>query len=103
MRLLVIGLAAFLLVGLVTGCGSVSAPAPTVSVPVPTLTEVGLQAPEIDFTTELKAAEPIMPDLGEIDVIDLELPLDQLVDSIDVGEYVSPSLDSFDLSLSSNK
>ena len=71
-----------LLVGLVVGCRRVSLP----------------EAPELDFAVELEALEPITPDLGDIDVGNVELPLD-LLGGIEVETDVSPPLASFDLSL----
>ena len=71
-----------LLVGLAVGCGRASQ----------------LEAPELDFGSELEALEPITPDLGDIDVGNVELPLD-LLGTIEVVTDVSPPLSSFDLSL----
>ena len=72
-----------LLVGLVIGCGRVSVP----------------EAPELDFAVELEALEPITPDLGDIDVGNVELLLD-LLGTIEVVTDVSTPVSSFDLSLS---
>ena len=71
-----------LLVGLGVGCRSASP----------------LNAPEMDFTAELETLEPLTPDLGEIDVGNVELLLD-LLGTIEVETDVSPPLSSFDLSL----
>jgi len=71
-----------LLAGLEVGCSS-----------TPPLT-----APELDFSSELEALEPITPDLGDIDVGNVELPLD-LLGTIEVVTDVSPPVSSFDLSL----
>ena len=73
-----------LLVSLAVGCGR--APLP--------------EAPELDFAVELEALEPIIPNLGEIDVGYVEPPLD-LLGTIEIETDVSPSLASFDLSLPS--
>lgn len=82
-KLLVFSLIMLLLsVGLGVGCGRASV----------------LNAPELDLTAELEALEPITPDLGEIDVGNVELSLD-LLGTIEVETDVSPPLSSFDLSL----
>ena len=57
-----------------------------------------LTAPELDFGSELEALEPITPDLRDIDVGNVELPLD-LLGTIEVVTDVSPPVSSFDLSL----
>ncbi len=68
-----------LLVGLTVGCGRASQ----------------LEAPELDFAVELEALEPTTPDLGDIDVGNVELPLD-LLGTIEVETDVSPPPTSFD-------
>ena len=88
MKLFVLGvITLLLLVGLVVGCGRTSQPeASELDLP---------EAPELDFAIELEALEPITPDLGEIDVGNVELPLD-LLGTIEVETDVSPPSTSFD-------
>ena len=57
-----------------------------------------LDVPELDFSAEWETLEPITPYLGEIDVGNVELPLD-LLGTIDIETDISPPITSFDLSL----